>query len=154
MATLRVVPYTGDGDPTPLIPAGYQHSAPHYDALDRGELTLQRCDGCELVRYPVAPSCPSCGDDGYRWTAVRPTGRLHSWIRYHKVYLQEFAPLVPYCVGVIQLDAGPRVAGRWLHVLSEPAIGMQVELVAERFPSGRSVLALAARDVPPMDLGS
>ena len=109
--TIEVVAYTGSGDPEPLLPPVLEHSRPHYAALDSGRLVLQRCEGCSLLRFPVAPCCPHCGKGGGTWVECSGQGQLHSWIRYHKTYLPEFAHDMPYVVGIIQLDDGPRLTG-------------------------------------------
>lgn len=138
---LRAVAYTGAGDPDLLLPPVYEHSRPHYAALDSGHLLLQQCEACRLQRFPVAPCCPHCGQMGGAWVEHAGEGRLHSWIRYHKSYLPEFAHDMPYVVGIVQLLNGPRMTGRWLSE-AQPWIGMSVTVVIERFPGGRSAPAL------------
>jgi uncharacterized OB-fold protein len=66
---------------------------------------------------------------------------VHSWIRYHRGYLPEFEPLMPYHVLCVALDGGPRMFGRLADDAADPWIGMPVQAIVERFPGGECVPA-------------
>ena len=50
---------------------------------------------------------------------------------------------MPYSVLTVQLDAGPRMFGRFASEI-EPTIGMRVTAIGERWPDGRVLPAFIA----------
>ena len=136
--------FPGSGDPAYLLPPRNDDNAPFWDALRERRLTLQRCRDCDRWRHPVAPVCPYCGGRSHEWQPLRGTGTVHSWIRYHRGYLPEFEPLMPYHVLCVALDEGPRMFGRLAEGSTQPWIGMPVQAIAERFPGGECVVAFVA----------
>jgi uncharacterized OB-fold protein len=145
-ARLKLRDFPGSGDPSYLVPQPTPDLAPFYDGLKEGRLVLQACARCERFRYPVAPVCPYCHELGSRWRAVSGRGTIHSWIRYRRNYLPEFEPLMPYVVLCVQLDAGPRIFGRLADADREPAHGMAVQAIVERWPQGQAVQAFTFAD--------
>jgi uncharacterized OB-fold protein len=130
-------------DPHGLLPPITSDNAEFWEGLARGALMLQRCSDCGKRRYPIAPVCPHCGKSRWAWRPHDGSGRIFSWVRYHKSYLPEFEDLMPYVVVVVALDDGPRMTGRLLEPHGDPAIGDKVGAVIERWPRGRHVLAFA-----------
>jgi uncharacterized OB-fold protein len=104
MATSRPLPDTAD----PL-------TAPFWDGANQDQLLIQACDRCGYLRWPPGPMCPECQDPNATWTPVRPSGTVWSTATYRRALDPAFADDVPYTVGLIELDDGPRMYGR-LHV--------------------------------------
>ena len=119
---------------------------PFDEGLAQGELVLQACTACGRARFPIGPVCPYCRTSEFRWESVRPDGIVHSWVRYHRSYLPEFEPLVPYVVLTVKLDDGPLLVGRLADRDVEPRIDMRARAIAERWADGRHVLAFAAAE--------
>lgn len=142
---LELRDFPGAGDPSRLLPACNDDSAPFWDGLRERRLRFQRCDDCGAARFPVAPVCPHCGARAFAWQPLGGSGTVHSWVRYHRGYLPELEPLLPYCVLCVALDAGPRVFGRLVDAGAQPAIGMAVQAIVERFADGECVLAFRVR---------
>jgi uncharacterized OB-fold protein len=88
-------------------------SASFWAALRQHRVVLQRCDGCGRMRFPPVPGCPYCGATLSADVEVDGRGRLYSWVRVHRVLAPGGEGDVPYTVGVVQLDAGPRMLGRF-----------------------------------------
>lgn len=141
--SLPVVPSPAAGAAGDLLPPITTDTAPFHEELARGRLALQRCGGCGAFRHPIAPVCAWCGDDRATWEPVRGTGRVFSWVRYHRAYVPHFAPLVPYVVLTVELDEGPRLYGRLADGV-EPVIGMPVRAIVERWSDGVCVLAFVS----------
>jgi len=95
-------------------------SAPFWDGLREHRIVLQKCGGCERVRFPPMPGCPHCGAVERSEVDVDGRGTLYSWVRVHRALTMDMSGDVPYNVGVISLDAGARVIARFDGV---PAIG-------------------------------
>jgi uncharacterized protein len=138
---LRRREFAGAGDPAYLLPPYNRDVAPFWDALREGRLSLQHCEACGRARYPVAPVCPHCGGRAHAWREHSGRGTVHSWVRYHRGYLPEFEPLLPYVVLCVALEDGPRLFGRLATGDAEPAIGLAVAAIVERFADGDCVLA-------------
>jgi uncharacterized protein len=102
-------------------------TAPFWESLVRGELVAQRCERCGYVRWPPAPLCPECGDAEFRWTRLAPTGVLWSYCVYHRAFGAEFRDDVPYTVGLVELDDGPRWYVRVSADSAELEIGCRME---------------------------
>ncbi len=145
-ALLDLREFPGGAEGARVRPLVSPDAAPHYDALAQGRFLLQRCASCLRFRLPPGPVCPYCASGAASWEAASPKGIVHSWTRYHRAYLPEFEPLVPYVVLNVQLDAGPRLIGRWTEA-AEVCIGRPVRVVVERWRDGLCVPAFAeARD--------
>lgn len=144
MTELEERPFPGTGDPSLLLPDRGEDGAPFADGLRARRLVLQRCEGCERLRYPPGPVCPYCGCPRSRWHELSGQGTVHSWIRYHRSYLPEFEPLMPYALLCVALAEGPRIFGRLCDAGSEPRTGMAVRAIVERCPGGGCILAFAA----------
>jgi len=84
-------------------------NAPHYRALAVGELRLQRCGQCGLVRYPIASICPNCLGRESVWEVLSGRGAVYSTGVFHQVYNAAFAGQVPYNVSIVELEEGPRL---------------------------------------------
>lgn len=91
------------------LPTLNELNRPFWDGARRGELRLQRCDGCGHLRYPIQIVCPRCLSENSTWTQVSGRGKVYSCLTFHQIYNKAFAGDVPYNVSLIQLDEGPRM---------------------------------------------
>ncbi len=82
-----------------------------WNALAEGRLETTCCDACGHMTFPPKPFCPNCWSKTVIWKAIDPAGTLYSWTRIH-AGPAVFAAELPYCVGVLDLDCGIRVACR------------------------------------------
>ena len=110
----------------PLPDTEDEVSAPFWAATRDGRLSLQRCDACGYVRYPPSRYCPECLSDRATWAEIEPAGTLYSHTTYRRAMDGRFKGVVPYAIGYVELDAGPRMVG----VLEVPAeqitVGMRL----------------------------
>lgn len=77
-----------------------------------GEVRVQRCQSCGYLRWPPANVCPECQSRSFSWIPVQPSGVLLSFCVYRKALDPSFAADIPYAVGYVQLDDGPRMYGQ------------------------------------------
>jgi uncharacterized protein len=108
-------------------PAVNQDNAFFWEGVGRGELLIQRCAKCGLLRHPPMPACANCGS--LEWDTVKSTGRgsVYSFVvpHYPRVPMFEY----PYVVVLVELEEGVRIVSNLVDV--EPAdvqIGMPVEV--------------------------
>ncbi|MCW5770059.1 MAG: OB-fold domain-containing protein [Rhodospirillaceae bacterium] len=114
---------------------------PQREALARGEILFQACAGCGRLRALVAPVCPYCRAREWAWRTARGGGKVVSWVRYHRAYLELLKPLVPYVALCVELDEGVRVFGRLAAADAEPEAGLRVTPIVERWADGGVALA-------------
>ena len=84
---------------------------PYWEGLDHGALTPQLCATCASGQFPPAKYCRTCLGDDVHWTPSAGTGRIWSWVRFHKAYLPGYRD-TPYCVAIVRTDEGPLLTTR------------------------------------------
>jgi len=65
---------------------------------------LQRCDDCQLLRYPPTTACPWCASPKATWTPVEGKGTVHSYLEVHHAIQPAFKAKTPYLVLLVDLD--------------------------------------------------
>jgi len=130
--------------PSPLLPDLDDETArPFWDACERGELVVQRCDDCGLLTHPPRPMCPRCRSLRRGWAVMSGRATVWSFVVPHPPLLPAYTDLAPYLVVVVALDEDPTlrmvgnlVAGEGAAINSiDPAtvrIGEPVRVTFER----------------------
>ncbi len=80
-----------------------------WKAAREHRLIVQRCPCCEALQWPPKPNCTACLSDLGKadWTEIAQTGRVWSFLVYHRAFHPGFVDRVPYNVAMVRLDAGP-----------------------------------------------
>ena len=92
--TFRVLKFKpGTGRPTvdrskTVRPLVNRDSAFFWEGTAKGELRIQKCNACGLLRHPPGPVCPSCHAMDRGYVVASGEGRVHSFLTHH-------APVVP-----------------------------------------------------------
>lgn len=102
-----------------------------WSAARDASLVVQRCSDCGYLRWPPGPGCPECLASEAEWVPVSPHGTLVTYCVYHKAFSAAFADDIPYAVGYVQLDEGPRLYGPLVGQLDGVACGDAVDAVFE-----------------------
>lgn len=142
MTQLSFVPATGRRAYPPRVSAFTQ---PFWEGLAQGRWQTTCCDACGRQTFPPRPICPHCWSDKVRWSPLSARGTLYSWTRIHAAPAV-FASEAPYAVGIVDLDAGIRLACRLLDSTEanwKP--GMAVEMAVLQYEDGP---LFAARPLP------
>lgn len=107
--------------------------APFWEGAQAGELRIMRCDDCGNAFLPAREECPGCLSASVKWVAARGTGRLVSWIEYHRAFHPAFKDKVPYTVALVELDEGARIISNITGAIGTASlsIGMPVRLAVE-----------------------
>lgn len=115
------------------IPVPSDESRPYWQGLAAGKLLMPRCGDCGRWWFPPSLLCPSCNSARWTWTEAKGTGRIFSYVVYHRVYHEGFAGDVPYAVAVIELDEGARMLSNVVGMPPDQLkCDMRVEIVYER----------------------
>jgi hypothetical protein len=121
-------------DPTDRLTSDF------WAAARGSRLVVQRCPDCGYLRWPPGPACPECLRPGGDWTRLSPAGVLYSYTTYQRSFSPALAGDVPYSVGLVELDEGPRMYGRLLDPPDELAVGARVGGVFEPVTADVSLL--------------
>ncbi|WP_083896216.1 Zn-ribbon domain-containing OB-fold protein [Nocardia jiangxiensis] len=79
--------------------------APFFEGAARGELMLQRCEGCGTHMWPVKYRCINCFGGDVHWRAATGRATLYSLVLVHQPY-PGFE--VPYVLATIETVEGVR----------------------------------------------
>jgi uncharacterized OB-fold protein/acyl dehydratase len=108
-------------------PAVTQDNAFFFEGARRGELLIQRCTSCALLRHPPHPMCSRCRS--LDWDTVAASGRatLYSFVVVHYPEVPAFD--YPLMVGLVELEEGTRLVSDVIGVEPEDVrVGMPLEL--------------------------
>jgi uncharacterized OB-fold protein len=115
-------------EPTPLTKPFWEYCKAH-------ELRMQYCVRCsEWIWYPK-PWCPCCGKrDQIEWRRLLGIGSIYSFTVIRQVIdnSQAFQNDIPFVIGLIELEEGPRIYSNVTGKLPEEIkIGERVDLYFE-----------------------
>ncbi|ODU04502.1 MAG: hypothetical protein ABS81_09510 [Pseudonocardia sp. SCN 72-86] len=137
---------TTSSDDVPVVAPGPDHrprpvpdpvTEQYWAWVQREQLRLQWCAGCERRMFPPAPVCPGCRSEALEWRRVTGLGTIHTAGVVRKAFVPGFDP--PYAVVSVQLAEQAD-----LHMISNfpmdgdaaPRIGTPVRVAFERRPWG------------------
>lgn len=95
------------GAETFLLPLGDEESEGFWAATSVGELTVQACDDCRVLRFPPRVMCPVCQSTARSWRAVSGRGAIWSFVVVHPPVLPAYAPYTPFPVITVTLAEQP-----------------------------------------------
>ncbi|MGY0025258.1 bifunctional MaoC family dehydratase N-terminal/OB-fold nucleic acid binding domain-containing protein [Streptomyces sp. cg35] len=110
--------------PRPVV---NRDNAGFWEGVSDHRLLIQRCRGCETLRFPWLPGCNACG--GQEWDTVQASGEgtVFSYVVMHHPPFPAFDP--PYAVGLIELAEGVRIVSNVIGVpYDKVRIGMPVRV--------------------------
>jgi uncharacterized OB-fold protein len=124
-------------EPLPPLPTPSIETEAFWAAVQERRLTVPKCDACGALTFPPTVACPSCGSDTFTWTPVSGRGTVYSFTVYHRVYHPAFKDKVPYVVGVVALEEGPRIISNIVGIpASNVTCDMPVKVVFEEVRDG------------------
>lgn len=95
-----------------------------WEGTRMGELRIQRCGGCGLLRHPPGPMCPECGATKPKYLVSEGHGVIYSYVVHH--HPQVPGKQTPFVIALVELDEGVRMLGE---LDGEPSVGLPVEVV-------------------------
>jgi uncharacterized OB-fold protein len=116
------------GLPEPLFDS---QNAPYFDGARRGELLLPKCTTCAQLSAPPVSNCTNCFGTEMEWVPASGNGTVFSYIEYHRAWIPQFAPYLPYNVSIIELDEGPRLISNVVPGETPVQVGQRVRAVFE-----------------------
>jgi len=115
-----------------LLPDPAPYEAPFWEWCAEGELRVQQCRNCGVLRFPPRPGCASCESVDATWVRLSGKGRIWSFVIAHPPLLPAYEALAPYPVVVVELDEDRtlRMVGNVVDG-TEAAIDLPVEVTFE-----------------------
>ena len=105
----------------------------------RGQLRIQRCTECGVLRHPPRPMCHRCQSLRWGFVVSGGRGRVHSYAVHHHPPLPGLR--VPNTIVLVDLDEGARVVGDLFEAEhGSVSIGMAVEVMFWADPGDDMVL--------------
>jgi uncharacterized OB-fold protein/acyl dehydratase len=102
-----------------------------WEAIDRGELRIQRCSSCGTLRHPPRPMCHVCQSQAWDSVAASGRGTLHSYVIVHHPPIPGYE--YPLAVGLVALEEGTRIVSNLVDCRrDEIQIGMLLECAIRR----------------------
>ena len=92
------------------VPAADGVDSPFWAAAAEGRLVVQHCRDCGTRQFYPRALCVTCGEDP-EWEDVSGRGVLHTFTIIRQNGAEPFKDELPYVVGIIELDEGPRMMG-------------------------------------------
>ena len=112
---------------------------PYWEALSRGELTIQRCKACGHRQHYPRPFCLGCLSRDVNLEAVTGSATLYAFTINHAHSNPEFKAEIPFVMALVEVADGIRIMARLIDVEPSPEvvrIGMALEFCAPH--EGRS----------------
>lgn len=98
-------------------------SRPFVEALARGALVSQHCEACGAVQRLARLGCTQCGAPRLAWRPATPMGTVFAVTVVSRAPSDEFRPLAPYGLALVDLDDGARLMG---HAPLDLQVGQRV----------------------------
>jgi len=93
----------------PVAPILNELNAPFWAAAEEGRLLLPQCLTTGRAFWPPSPVSPFVSGGPTGWSPARGEGVLRALAVYRRGFQKAFEPLLPYGVGLVELDEGPRL---------------------------------------------
>jgi uncharacterized OB-fold protein len=98
-----------------------------WEGTAAGELRIQRCGGCGLLRHPPGPMCPECGATKPTYLVSDGRGEVYSYVVHHRPPVP--GRTAPFVVALVELDEGVRMLGELTGIDPDKVdIGLRVQV--------------------------
>ncbi|TET18843.1 Zn-ribbon domain-containing OB-fold protein [Candidatus Bathyarchaeota archaeon] len=99
-----------------------------YKFVSERKLMAAKCKKCGTMLLPPRPMCTKCFSSDLEWVELRNKGKLLTYTVIH-VSSKQFESLIPYAVGIVELEDGPKLPGMIQDVEPEKiSVGMSLEV--------------------------
>ncbi len=102
-----------------------------YRFMNEGKLMGAKCIKCGKIMLPPRPICIQCYSENLEWIKLENKGKLLTYTIIH-VAPPQFQHLVPYAVGIIELEKGLKLPGMIKGTdFDKIKIGMELKIEVE-----------------------
>lgn len=111
-----------------------------WSALDKGELSFQRCDACSASVFYPRHACPVCLSEDLGWRTSTGQGTLYAFTIVHRAPTQALRAITPYPVVMVDLDEKFRLLARAVDTDGKALqVGQRMTFTVERDGEGAPV---------------
>lgn len=110
--------------------------SPYLEGLQQDELRYQACSACRAPQILARYACRRCGSTRLEWRKAAGRGVVYAVTSVARAPSEEFRPLAPYALALVDLHEGARLMG---HAVPGLAIGDPVSVEFFEF-SGRKLI--------------
>lgn len=93
----------------PLPDFGFEPTRSFWEAAQRKQLVIPRCDDCGTLNWYPRQACSSCSGTTLPWTRVGGESTLFTFAVVRRALFRAYASEAPYLTGLVALDEDPRV---------------------------------------------
>lgn len=116
-------------------------SAIFWQGLEAGEVRFQKCNSCGATQLYGRSICRQCWSVDVVWLASAGFGRIYSYTMVMQIGHPIFRAELPYLIGLVDIDEGPRVMARLVDFAREPEMGERVHVALRDGDVGINTLA-------------
>jgi len=99
-----------------------------YKFAGERKLMAAKCKKCGTMLLPPRPMCTKCFSSDLEWVELNGKGKLLTYTVIH-VSPKQFEPLIPYAVGIVELEDGLKLPGMIQGVEPEKiSVGMDLKV--------------------------
>ncbi|RKE23882.1 hypothetical protein B0G76_8581 [Paraburkholderia sp. BL23I1N1] len=122
------------------LPSTVNETQPFWDACNRSEFLVQRCQSCGRVQYHYRAFCCHCWSDEVEDLPIAGTGKVWTFSIVKVNRSPQFSSWGVYATGVIALPEGVKVISRILaDDLDRLKIDADVRLLFATAESGQNI---------------
>src|SRR5471032_2045156 len=92
-----------------LDPEINELNLPFWDAASKGQLVLPYCAATGRHFWPPCPASPFVTGGMVEWRPVDTIGILRAVVTYRRVFQKVLSDLIPYRIGLVELEGGVRL---------------------------------------------
>ncbi len=113
-------------------------TVPFWEAVDGGTLAVQRCADCGHQQLYARDACARCHRRHLDWAPAAGKGVVYSYTVVRRAPSKQFADEVPYVLGLVELEEGPRILVRIEGCEPDDVrVGLPVEVAGPGDAAGR-----------------
>ncbi len=91
----------------PVRPVVNRDNAYFFEGTAAGELRIQKCNACGVLRHPPGPACPACGAFDRGHVVAGGEGTVFSYLVHHAPQVP--GKQLPLVIALVDLDEGVRM---------------------------------------------
>ena len=118
-------------------------AAPFWEGCRAKRLMLPQCGVCRRAHFYPRRFCPFCDSTDITWIQSSGTGTIYSFAIVRQPIEAAFASLVPYAIGIVELDEGVRLLSRIAGELDQVRCAKSVHVTFEEFSPALTVPVFA-----------
>ena len=117
--------------PAPIAgPDESDYAREWWAGIGHGRLTVQNCRTCHTSQLYPRRRCVTCSSDDLAFVAVSGEGSVYTYSTVYRNPPSDFVDQLPYTLGIVILDEGPRLLTRIVGCTPEEVgCDMRVRLV-------------------------